>query len=394
LYRAVETGFRDFDHLRTDPDLEALRDTEIFRAIVAAERRVEGTRVRTALEQWKQDFGGEEYRFEVDEERRLAFATALDPLSHREMLLMLQRQADHLIESLFGAPPDYFVLVAVPSPRDSHVLFNGDNSVGGRYEHEERRLIARNIGGSLRHEFVHALHYGHMERLGLRKAHPIWIQEGLAALYEDYEFDEDGNVTFLPNERVNVVWQLARHDALVSWNHLFNLSSDHFMARAHDLYPQARAVFEFIAERGLLVDWYRTYVERFDEDPTGRAAFELVFDQPLEQIEKEWRRWVKRRPPIDNVIAHGDGALGVESRPHGSNDGILVVRVFPDSSASRAGIMPGDVIVSMDGRQTRSLAELRALIGAHRAGDEVVLRLRRDGEYRTERVILEPLFRR
>ncbi|NIM60902.1 MAG: hypothetical protein GTO30_04390, partial [Acidobacteria bacterium] len=52
---------------------------------------------------------------------------------------------------------------------------------GGIYEHERRRLIARDIGASLRHELTHAYHYADMDRLGQR--HPLWVQEGIATLY-------------------------------------------------------------------------------------------------------------------------------------------------------------------------------------------------------------------
>ena len=52
------------------------------------------------------------------------------------------------------------------------------------------------------------MHYGHMARLGQR--HPLWVQEGLATLYEDYDLDTAGTVRFLPNRRHNIARRRAR----------------------------------------------------------------------------------------------------------------------------------------------------------------------------------------
>ena len=73
--------------------------------------------------------------------------------------------------------------------------------VRGMYLHPARRLVSRDAGQSLQHEFVHLMHFAHMERTGQR--HPIWVQEGLASLYEDYTLRADGSVEFHPNIRFN-----------------------------------------------------------------------------------------------------------------------------------------------------------------------------------------------
>ena len=259
----------------------------------------------------------------------------------------------------------------------------------GIYKLSKRGLTGRDIGGSLRHEFCHALYYANMEQL--KQKHPLWVQEGLASLYEDYIFTNDEQVVFLPNERHNIVKALAAAGRLTPWRDLLSLSEERFMARASQLYPQTRSIFEFLADRGRLRSWYRALIEHFDVDRTGAAAFETCFGMPLADVERSWRLWLMTRPKIDLTIDAGDAVLGIESKPNVSNDGVLITEIRPRSAAAGSQLRVGDTIVSVDGTPTRSFAELFTLIAAKRIGDTVRVRARRDGGYFTVVVRLRPL---
>jgi tetratricopeptide (TPR) repeat protein len=388
LYRAVAAGFRDFARMESDADLDAIRGTVMYGAIRDAAREAAAEAAQTALDRWKRAYGDRDYRYEIDDKRKIAFATALDAESHEAMKRMLQGEADVLIKLLFEAPPERFVLIAVPTPADSDALFGGDDSVGGRYEHGPRRIVTRDTGSSLRHEFVHAFHYAHMERLGLRQAHPIWIQEGLAALFEDFEIGRDGAIEFLPNERDNIVKRRVGMGRATRWRELLEMESDRFMANAGRNYPMARSIFAFVASNGRITEWYRIYVKTHGEDPTGVLAFEQCFGKTLEEIELDWRNWVKRRPLLDNSIDVGDASLGISADDGGANDGVVIADVVPGGAADRARLRAGDVIVSIDGRDVRSLRELVAVMGEQEVGDRVVVRVRRFGEYIDRPVVL------
>jgi tetratricopeptide (TPR) repeat protein len=388
LHKAFKAGFRDIQHLRSDPDLAGLREHPIYRTILEEADKAAARAAKTAVERWRDTYGSEGYRYETDQEHRINYATALDETSHREMRDMLERQADQMIKSLFVDPPHYDVLIAVPSPQDSDKFFGGNDSIGGMYQHSQRRLVSRDIGGSLRHEFVHLMHFAHMERLG--QQHPLWIQEGIAALYEDYQLDADGSIRFLPNDRQIIVKARAKGGKLVKWNDLFRMRADEFMERAQTLYPQARSIFEFVADRGQLEAWYRTYTKTFAEDRTGGLAFEQTFGKELDEIERDWRRWVAQQPEIDLVIRSDDAALGIRSRENASNDGVLITDIVPGSAASRGGLRRGDVIVAIDEQSTRSVMDLRKIIAVREVGDEVAVRVRRNGEYFTAQIILRP----
>ena len=77
----------------------------------------------------------------------------------------------------------------------------------GRYRHSRRELIATDAGMTLQHEIVHAFHHNHMDMLG--QEHPIWIQEGIASLFESIDISEDGTVHFFANDRHYVAHNLA-----------------------------------------------------------------------------------------------------------------------------------------------------------------------------------------
>ncbi|MCA9296513.1 MAG: PDZ domain-containing protein [Phycisphaerales bacterium] len=394
MLRAVESGFVAFDHMMSDPDLDAIRDHPTYTAILEAVRRVRDrnsdptTALQHAIDQWKDRFGDQAYRYAIDEQRRLAFATALDAASSEAMRTMLIREADHCVATLFGGHLDVPVLIAIPTPDDADTLLQAAD-IGGMYVHASRRLIARNIGDSLRHEFVHAMHFAHMERIGQK--HPLWIQEGIAALYETYSWADDGTIVFEPNDRRNIAKRRQRAGRLMAWDRLFDMTGVQFMRMAGRLYPEVRSIFEYLAAEGKLSTWYSTYVLHFDEDSTGRLAMEKVFDAPLRDVERAWQVWLAQSPAVDDEIRAGEASLGIRSSENASNDGVFVADVLMGGGARAAGVRRGDVIVALDDVEIRSLRDLTLALGGRSVGDEVALRIRRREAYQTITVRLTGL---
>ena len=307
LLAAVKAGFRDFSHMRRDPDLRTIRGHPAYRAILDARDAADGLLAGRRLERWRQRCDPETYRFETDEQRLIHYVTALDQATHRRMRRMLEDHHHHLAATIFQTPrpsqpnprhprnPRNIVLIAVLAPTEAAQVFE-DEHIHGTYRHGERELVTCDIDESLRHEFVHAMHHSHMDSLG--QQHPLWIQEGLAALYESYEVDDDDSIVFLPNERRNIARSRARAGRLTAWNTLFKLDPQRLTADPGNLYAELRSIFEFLAEEGKLEAWYRSYVEHFDEDPIGTKAFELVFECPPAEVEDRWRRWLDDKPAI------------------------------------------------------------------------------------------------
>jgi serine protease Do len=86
----------------------------------------------------------------------------------------------------------------------------------------------------------------------------------------------------------------------------------------------------------------------------------------------------------DELIRYGKvvrpwlGILGVGVNPQISqyyslpvDKGILVTKVFPDSPAAKAGIAPGDMIVSADKKDLNDMEELSKEVKGKKVGDEI-----------------------
>ncbi|MEH6467399.1 MAG: trypsin-like peptidase domain-containing protein, partial [Porticoccus sp.] len=97
---------------------------------------------------------------------------------------------------------------------------------------------------------------------------------------------------------------------------------------------------------------------------------------------------------MKQIIAHGEvrrGQLGIgiqDISPElreafdlkNGQQGVLVTGVSDDSSAEKAGLQPGDVIIAVDGGKTTSTGQLRSQIGIKEIGDKVKLTLIREGK--------------
>ena len=81
--------------------------------------------------------------------------------------------------------------------------------------------------------------------------------------------------------------------------------------------------------------------------------------------------------------------------------GVLVLGVEPDSAAAHAGLrparfgpdgelLPGDIIVKLDGDDLKGVDDLRAALDQRRAGDKVKLTILRDGVQIEREVVLDP----
>jgi hypothetical protein len=278
-----------------DADLAPLRGHATYQAIVRARSIADEILIRRALDDWRGRFDPERYRYSSMPEARVHIAAGLSDLEITSMRTTITRQTAYLESTLFAPLSPASLLIIVPLAEEAGMLL-ADSHAGGCYQHNLRRLVARDAGPALKHELVHALHHRHMDQRG--QEHPIWIQEGLATLFEHCRFTPDGAANLEPNERLNLAKHLARAQSLAPWHEFVALTSAQFNRRAAANYAQAWAMMMFLHDRGKLAAWYAQYVKTHAADPTGLGAVELVVGQPLAEIEAQWKAWLTAQPAV------------------------------------------------------------------------------------------------
>jgi S1-C subfamily serine protease len=92
--------------------------------------------------------------------------------------------------------------------------------------------------------------------------------------------------------------------------------------------------------------------------------------------------------PIDHAVAIADELESHGKVRHGSAEfegadgeqGPVVMKVDPKGSAARAGVEPGDVVVSIEGRPVESIRDVTAIVRANEPGRTLTFELRRHKE--------------
>ena len=102
---------------------------------------------------------------------------------------------------------------------------------------------------------------------------------------------------------------------------------------------------------------------------------------------------------VGRILTHGTvrgGWLGVGLQPvavpaglraaAGQESGLMVVSLAPAGPAERAGMLPGDIVLALDGEAATRLRAIRSRLGAERVGQEVEVRLMRAGAVQSLRL--------
>ncbi len=87
------------------------------------------------------------------------------------------------------------------------------------------------------------------------------------------------------------------------------------------------------------------------------------------------------------IIRSVDANLAKEEELNVTN-GVFVDSLADNSAAKAAGIKKGDVIIELNGNTIKSAPELQEMVGRHRPGDQVSVKVNRKGEIKTFNVTL------
>ena len=137
---------------------------------------------------------------------------------------------------------------------------------------------------------------------------------------------------------------------------------------------------------GALADWQgRVIGMNTMIQTTSGANIGLGFAVPSDTVEL-----------IATRIVNGEslelGYLGISGQAgEDGAPGVVIVEVFAGSPADEAGLMVGDVIVSLDSEPMQDIVELSAAIKLRRPGDTISMTVRRDADLYVATAILDAL---
>ncbi len=399
LKSAIEHGFVDFEQMRRDPNLVDLRETDLFQQILAQRTPILDAAGNAHFEGVQGKYG-RKYVYDVDDALKVNFASAYDQTTLDAAKVELRQITDWALEELFtdlNEPPmrkvDPWVVVVLPSERDFRawaIATHGPASVtsefsriGGAYNHNRKELVAMDLGGTLRHEFLHVLHW--RSNMRLAQGHPVWIQEGLCSLVEDYDMRR-GKLVPVASWRTNTVINQNRGRRVMDIAELAKMDRHTFNNRQPLAnYAVARAVFLYLYQRGMLSEWYQHYTANYLEDPSGVAAIEAVLGKPIDEVQDDFEDWIGGLDRVAEASSDGrvkglEVTLGVEVDP-GQGEGPIVTRV--NGQARSSGIRPRDVITAINGRPTRDMNDFVRVLSAYRALEKVELSVRRRAAHLT-----------
>lgn len=398
MSNALALGFSDRLQLQRDPDLENLRASAFFAqlmeqwgTLIEARREGDLKLLRGLIKKDIQERTDETYRLEL----LSAHDVVATDQAHDELLMIADWAQRELFTGLVGFDLEDSPWVIVVLPDRAGFLSwavttfgpgvqGSISSVGGAYEHQNRRLVAQDLGATLRHEFIHVLHWRDMNRLG--QAHAAWVQEGLASLIEDYDMQGDRPVP-VPSWRTNIVKRQLEVNRLPSIEQLTQIEMNAFTAkRPLAQYAQARTLMLWLYETGTLQRFYDHYCQHLDTDPSGYQSLLAATGFDEQELEKHYRDWVRELTAVPETGSDLVATMGIEIE-NGSGDGV-VVKALPGNARTRTGLRLGSVITHINGRPTRDLFELIRVLGDYRAGETVTLHHRRGKIHATSETVL------
>jgi hypothetical protein len=174
--------------------------------------------------------------------------------------------------------------------RNAKLLFDDEPSTPyGYYSHAHKALIM-NIatgGGTLVHEIVHPYVRANFPSC------PSWLNEGLGSLYEQ-SGERNGRIIGLTNWRLRGLQRAINAGKVPSFKELTSTTDDEFYNKDKGTnYAHARYLCYYLQERGLLRKFYREFVARQRDDPTGYDTLvKTLGEKDMDAFQKKWEAYV------------------------------------------------------------------------------------------------------
>jgi hypothetical protein len=297
----------------------------------------------------------------------------------------LLRIADAQWKMLWRNRPGYYITIVCPD-RKAFRRAVANRGVAGLYYVGKKMLISSDIGQTLDHEFTHALHYADQDALGMRA--PDYITEGFATLFESSTLAADRLVPRTVSSRFHYIREAAAKGRHKPWHTLRRMSDCQFMQQDVSLnYSQSRYMMLYLYSTGKLKKWYENYCRTYARDKTAGAAWEMTFCKLLDEIEKDWSKWLLAIKYETRRYVRWEGPyLGIHYENY--EDAVILFKLAENSPADAAGLREGDILTHAADRRIRSCNNLVDFLNAHEPGDKVQFRITRGEKDLTISVVL------
>jgi Peptidase_C39 like family len=155
----------------------------------------------------------------------------------------------------------------------------------GFYSSEKNALVM-NIatgGGTLVHEIVHPFVEANVQDC------PAWINEGLGSLFEQ-SGERQGHIIGLTNWRLSGLQKAIHRKAVPSFHALTHTTRSQFYEEDPGTnYSQSRYLFYYLQEHGLLLDFWKNYLQDRATDSSGYTTLtKILGEKDLDAFQKRW----------------------------------------------------------------------------------------------------------
>jgi len=368
LRGAVKAGFLDLDHIKRDPDLDPIRESDAYKKFLQDFETLAQEGEKKKKERIAKHLKG--WLCKEDNEKKIVLFTDCEEKWAERLMEILKAWYDAHTGYFFPNKPKRYIYVCVAKDGESYRRYLGGRAgAAGFYNHATRilNLNIRTGTGTLVHEFTHALHYADMDARHQR--HPIWIVEGFGTMFEQCTI-KDGKPVGLVNWRLPIIQKALKQNKHWALADFIKNSPRYFSQNTSLAYAQTRYIFFWLQQKGLLKRFYEEYTKTYKDDKTGLKAFESVVGKSAAEAEKEWREFVLS-------LKYGRGGVRLGIYPEEVEGGVKVKEVAKGTAAEAAGLKAGDVITEMDGKPIKGLSDLRKILRSKKPGDTATLKIKR-----------------
>ncbi len=202
---------------------------------------------------------------------------------------------DRLKQDYFAKDPKEILDIwlfkdAASYERNALALFGEQPTTPYGYYSSAHKALVMNIstgGGTLVHEIVHPFVEANFPDC------PPWLNEGLGSLYEQ-SGEVNGHIHGYTNWRLPGLQAAIKAANVPSFKVLMSLGSHAFYDDDKGThYGQSRYLCYYLQHRGLLVRYYREFVNHQKHDPTGyKTLMRVLAVRDMTAFQRRWEKFV------------------------------------------------------------------------------------------------------